>query len=179
MLCWSAPAIAQPSAIVFQRDTLRIIPKVAPALQTESTDGEEVKSSEDDAKEAPKVMLREPIEIPVEIRGEQALATEWLHLNNLFANDSGMLIMFDEARILPVRHRNLYMPVDILFIDQQGTILQILPDITLSELYQDVYPSTAMKAWLHLKGGSVEALNIQPGDHIDHPLFSPDPLMLQ
>jgi uncharacterized membrane protein (UPF0127 family) len=171
------------SAIVFQKDTLSIHPRLSPEEQMtqeepRATDGDETSEAPEKTEAAPPA-TRQPVELKVEIRGEQALESEWLWLGNLFRQEQGMLIFFDEAMMMPVQQRNVLTPVDILFIDQQGIITRILPDITLSELMQDIYPDTAVKAWLYLKGGSVKELGIRPGDTVDHRLFSPDPLILQ
>ena len=164
-------------AIVFERDVIRILPRVDVFSEvnpsTPQTQGSQTENQDNAVPPS-----RPVIELMVEIRGEQVLQTDWLHLSQLFQADDGMMILFDIARVVPISPRNFYTELDILLIDQQGIITQIAPNVNLSELYQDIYPSTAVKAWLYVAAGTVKLQDIRPGDMIEHRHFLPDPLLL-
>ena len=85
---------------------------------------------------------------------------------------------FGKPVIKPIVRSNQYAPVDILFIDKQGKITQIAPNILLSELEDDIYPSSPILAFLFLKGGACADLQINAGDQVQYSLFKKPPVIL-
>lgn len=91
------------------------------------------------------------------------------------AERQGVLLIFPAPSQTPIDRSANYAPLDILFIDAQGRILQIAPNIKLSELRETITPAAPVLAFLLLKGGSSQSYGIQPGDEVDYELFRKPP----
>ena len=85
--------------------------------------------------------------------------------------DHGMLFDFGQPRPVAMWMRNTFIPLDMLFIDQNGRIANIVPNtVPLSE--EVIRSDGPVRAVLELRGGVTAVLGIEPGDRIVHPLFS-------
>ena len=117
--------------------------------------------------------------LDVEIRDGASLYIQngWFNLSS-YVDKSGILMAFAKPDKHPITSSSQYAPVDILFIDKQGKIVQIAPNIALSELEQEIYPESPILAFLFLKGGSCVELSINVGDEIQYNLFKKPPLIL-
>lgn len=115
----------------------------------------------------------------VEIRDGMSLYNKsgWFNLSS-YSEKSGVMMVFSEPSTKPIIHSEQYAPADILFVDKQGKIIQILPNILLSELEQDIYPSSPILAFLFIKGGSCAEMSINVGDEIQYSLFKKPPTIL-
>ena len=115
----------------------------------------------------------------VEIRDGMSLYNQsgWFNLSS-YSDKSGVMMAFSKPDIKPIIRSTQYSPVDILFIDKQGNVTQIAPNILLSELEDDINPSAPILAYLFLKGGICEQLNINVGDEVQYSLFKKPPLIL-
>jgi len=89
-----------------------------------------------------------------------------------------MMLLFGAPMLAPVVPSASYAPIDILFIDKEGTIVQIFPRLRLAALEEEIYPAQPVAAFLFLKGGSAEALSITPGDYIVYKIFKRPPKAL-
>ena len=84
------------------------------------------------------------------------------------ADDAGMLFDFKEVRPVSFWMRNTYIPLDMLFIEADGTILNIhvnaRPHDTTS------IPSAGpVQFVLEIPGGRSVELGIEAGDQVTHP----------
>lgn len=115
----------------------------------------------------------------IEIRDGMSLYNQngWFNLSS-YSEQNGVMLAFSEPTIQPIVRSAQYAPVDILFIDKNGKITQIIPNILLSELDQEIYPSSEILAFLFLKGGSCKNLSINAGDEVQYSLFKKPPLIL-
>lgn len=115
----------------------------------------------------------------VEVRDGMSMYNQkgWFNLSS-YSEQTGVMLAFGEPTIQPIINSAQYAPVDILFIDKQGKITQIVPNILLSELDQDIYPNSEILAFLFLKGGSCANLSIHAGDDVQYSLFKKPPLIL-
>jgi uncharacterized membrane protein (UPF0127 family) len=115
----------------------------------------------------------------VEVRDAMTLYNQegWFNLSGPSEN-SGVLLAFSAPGIAPIVPSQQYVPLDILLIDKEGTIVQIIPNLLLSELQQDIYPEKPVLAFLYLKGGSCADLSISPGDIVEYKLFKRPPVVL-
>lgn len=163
-------ALSAEQPLVFRRDTITIVPPPKPQIQELSTETQEKTDTPEP---------RQPVAIKAEIRSEQVLRLDWVHSLGSLRDDMGMLILFDPPTNRPLARGTIYSPVDVLFVNSEGRILQIAPDINLSQLQDTVSAKEPARAWLYLQGGASEALGIRPGDRLEHPLFSPRPVVLE
>lgn len=80
------------------------------------------------------------------------------------APDTAMLFPYDEPRELGFWMRNTFVPLDIIFIDENGTILNIEDGVPFNE--ESVYSAAPATAVLELLGGTAEELGIEAGDTV-------------
>ena len=93
------------------------------------------------------------------------------------APDAGMLFDFTPSRLVSMWMKNTYIPLDILFIDETGKIVNIV-DNTRPHSLKSIRSAGPVLAALELNAGTAEKLGIAPGDRVVYTLFSapvPDP----
>lgn len=84
--------------------------------------------------------------------------------------DKGMLFDFDPPREPSMFMKNTLIPLDMLFIAEDGSIEMIARNTVPGSL-RTISPGVAVRAVLELNGGQAAELGIQPGDTVQHPLF--------
>lgn len=94
------------------------------------------------------------------------------------ADQSGVMLAFTEPTLAPITPSTQYAPLDILMIDRHGKIVQIAPNLVLSELSEDIYPKDPVQAFLLMAGGACAKYSINPGDTVEYKLFKKPPPML-
>jgi uncharacterized membrane protein (UPF0127 family) len=86
------------------------------------------------------------------------------------ADDAGMLFAYDRPDSISMWMKNTLIPLDMLFVDEDGTISRI--EAWTAPLSLEIIPSGGpVWAVLELKGGITERLGIEPDDRIVHPIF--------
>lgn len=133
--------------------------------------------------------LAEPLKWPVEIGGmlfgnmETALSdearTRGLMFRESLADDGGMIFLFRKAEVHSFWMRNTRIPLDILFLDEDGRITAIhtmpveAPQATgeSDEQYCARLPGySSLKpaiAAIELNAGMAATLNLKPGDKVE------------
>jgi uncharacterized membrane protein (UPF0127 family) len=83
----------------------------------------------------------------------------------------GMLFDFQHEQPATFWMKNTYVPLDMIFIRADGTILRIAENtVPLSEA---LVPSGGpVRAVLEVVAGTARRLGIAPGDRVAHPIFS-------
>lgn len=88
------------------------------------------------------------------------------------AEDAGMLFDFGpEPQQVGIWMKNTLIPLDIIFIDEDGTIIRIQENAVPRSL-QSMKSGRPALAVLEVNGGRTSALGISAGDKVVHPLFS-------
>jgi len=79
--------------------------------------------------------------------------------------DRGMLFLFEELRFASFWMKNTYIPLDLLFVAADGTIVNIIEQATphSPELLESIAPVTSV---LELAGGTTARLGIRAGDRL-------------
>lgn len=90
-----------------------------------------------------------------------------LMFRQTMADDHGMLFVFQETRPVSFWMRNTPMPLDLVFITQDGTIEDILPGEPFSDA--PIGPPEPVRFVLELKRGTAEQAGIKDGDSVRHP----------
>ncbi len=99
------------------------------------------------------------VEVP---RNQQEMA-QGLMFRKTMADDAGMLFIFSEPRSITMWMENTYLPLDMIFADAHGRIVDIVRDTT--PLSRNIITSaTQAMAVLEVKAGTVKKLGIQRGD---------------
>ncbi|MEQ1651721.1 MAG: DUF192 domain-containing protein [Hyphomicrobium sp.] len=86
------------------------------------------------------------------------------------ADTEGMLFPYGRMQEITMWMRNTYIPLDMLFIRDDGVIHRI--ESRAEPLSERIIASGApVSAVLELAGGAAARLGIKPGDTVRHPLF--------
>lgn len=151
---------AQSTAVIFERADIRIDPvAIAPV--------------------APDAPTRLPVDYNIEVRSEEALRLEYIHTLNTLTDTSGVAIIFTAPGMVPLPRMQVFTPVDALFVAEDGTILQIYPNVVLGELQQRVTAKEPVHAFVFLQAGQVTARGILPRDIIAGNMFYPSPPVME
>ena len=84
--------------------------------------------------------------------------------------DGGMLFDFGHDQPVSMWMKNTLIPLDMLFIDRRGVIVN-LHQRSVPHSLVPIASAGRVRAVLELNGGTVQRLDIKPGDRIAHPLF--------
>jgi hypothetical protein len=103
--------------------------------------------------------------------------TGWFNLSAPEAH-RGVMVMFKTPQIFPLSRSTDFSPLDVVVIDDTGTISQIVPNVKLSELDHEIVPEKPALAFLFLQGGLTGKLSINKGDKLDSPFFKKSSLLV-
>jgi uncharacterized membrane protein (UPF0127 family) len=106
----------------------------------------------------------------IEVAETPAQMTQGLMFRRSLAPDAGMLFDYKEPIAATMWMRNTLIPLDMLFVDAQGRIINIHQRAVPQSL--DVIAAAApVRAVIELNGGTAARLGIAPGDQVVHPIF--------
>lgn len=119
------------------------------------------------------------VALDVELRDAQSAAgsPDWFNFTAPGAY-KGVMAVYGAPHPLTIYASNNYAPVDMLFVDEYGAIVQIAPGIVPAELKDPIVCETPVLALLYLNGGAAASFGIQPGDTLTHTLFKKKPAVL-
>lgn len=111
-----------------------------------------------------------PIMLELEIAQTPQQLKRGLMFRTELADKHGMLFLFDSPHIIGMWMKNTYIPLDMLFLDQTGTIIHIAENATphSTEIISSQKPAIAV---IELPGGSVQKYGIVVGNRIEHGAF--------
>jgi uncharacterized membrane protein (UPF0127 family) len=111
-----------------------------------------------------------PVVFQVEIADTEPKREQGLMFRRSIAPDHGMLFDFIRAKEAYFWMRNTYIPLDMLFIAEDGRIVAIAANTRpLDE--SPVGPGTPVRAVLEIGAGRADVLGIRPGDKVSHRIF--------
>ncbi|MEM9054034.1 MAG: DUF192 domain-containing protein [Pseudomonadota bacterium] len=84
--------------------------------------------------------------------------------------DKGMLFDFNPPYEPSMYMKNTLIPLDMLFIANDGSIEMIARNTVPGSL-RTVSPGVAVRGVLEINGGQAAELGIEPGDTVQHPIF--------
>jgi uncharacterized membrane protein (UPF0127 family) len=88
------------------------------------------------------------------------------------ADDAGMLFDFKEEERASFWMRNTYIPLDMLFIEEDGTI-ESIAERTIPFSEKSVLSKGPVRYVLEINGGRSDALGIEAGDVVSGPAIEP------
>ncbi len=113
------------------------------------------------------------IKFTVEIADTEETRNRGMMYRKSLAPDKGMLFDFKTPREAAFWMRNTLIPLDIIFITQDGRILTIARNaVPHSEV--PIPSGGAIRGVLELAGGRAAQLGIYPGDRVKHRIFKRD-----
>lgn len=105
---------------------------------------------------------------------EMAVTPEEIQQGLMFrqelAPDAGMLFDFGMTRQASMWMKNTLIPLDMLFILEDGRVIAIARNAQPGSL-RSIGPGVPVRAVLEIPGGRAKELGIEPGDKVVHPLF--------
>lgn len=99
--------------------------------------------------------------IPAQVRG-------LMHRESL-ADGTGMLFIYPRKRVMSMWMKNTLIPLDILFIDDDGHIVKIAAN-TVPHSTTRISSPEPLNRVLELKGGVTDELAINVGDRVNYDL---------
>ncbi|MAF59054.1 DUF192 domain-containing protein [Ponticaulis sp.] len=111
-----------------------------------------------------------PVTITAEVADEpDEIATGLMFRENI-AEDRGMIFDFGTPREPNMWMRNVEFPIDMVFMDAEGTVLAIVAHAQ-AHSERHINPGFPVKGVLELADGQANAFGIRPGDQIIHEIF--------
>ena len=111
--------------------------------------------------------------LKAQMRPSAALQQQDLFSIDPFARAQGHLFVFDPPALTGFQAPYITRPVDLIAIDERGTIQEIVPRAVPASLDPSQYAVDApIKALLLLPAGMVDANGLKPGDRVQHAIFS-------
>ena len=111
-----------------------------------------------------------PHRFTVEVAETPEQMEQGLMFRRTMAPDAGMLFDYKAPTVATMWMRNTLIPLDMLFVDAQGRIVNIHQRAVPQSL--DVIAAGApVRAVIELNGGTAARLGIAPGDQVQHPIF--------
>jgi hypothetical protein len=86
------------------------------------------------------------------------------------APDAGMLFDFGQPIMATMWMKNTLIPLDMLFVDQDGRIVNIR-ERAVPESLDTIAAAAPVRAVIELNGGTAARLDIRPGDRVIYPIF--------
>jgi hypothetical protein len=86
--------------------------------------------------------------------------------------DSGMLFIFGHPLIASFWMKNTFIPLDMLFVRQNGTIAKIIPDTKPFDL-TPLWSNEPVMSVIELNGGEAAQRGIKAGDKVRSPALNP------
>ena len=83
----------------------------------------------------------------------------------------GMLFLYPEKQIIKMWMKNTLIPLDMIFINNNGKIIDIFK-MTIPKDLTPIGPDVKLKGVLEINGGLTSYLNINKGDFIIHPTLN-------
>jgi uncharacterized membrane protein (UPF0127 family) len=111
-----------------------------------------------------------PHRFMVELAETPGQMEQGLMFRRSLAPDAGMLFDFKQPTVATMWMRNTLIPLDMLFVDQQGQIVNIAQR-AVPESDQTIAAVAPVRAVIELNGGTAERLGIKPGDRVLYPIF--------
>jgi uncharacterized protein len=106
----------------------------------------------------------------VELAETPAQMEQGLMFRRSLAPDAGMLFDFKRPTMATMWMRNTLIPLDMLFVDAQGRIVNI-QQRAVPESDAIISAAAPVRAVIELNGGTTARLGIAPGDRVLYPIF--------
>ena len=111
-----------------------------------------------------------PHRFNVELAETPGQMEQGLMFRRSLAPDAGMLFDFKQPTVATMWMRNTLIPLDMLFVDQRGLIVNIAQR-AVPESDQTIAAAAPVRAVIELNGGTTERLGIKPGDRVLYAIF--------
>ena len=110
------------------------------------------------------------VSMQVEIAQDADTWRQGLMYRTEMPNDQGMLFFFPKERRLGMWMKNTYIPLDMLFLDVHGTVVDLHENAVPHSL-DIIRSSKPGRAVLEINAGLIAAWGIAVGDQLHHDVF--------
>jgi uncharacterized membrane protein (UPF0127 family) len=111
------------------------------------------------------------VALQVQVADTDARRQTGLMFRKSMPETEGMLFVFQPMRQVAFWMKNTFIPLDLLFVDGDGTVVSIARDTVPFSL--DPIPSEGpVRAVLEINAGASARLGIAEGDHLRHAAFA-------
>ena len=111
-----------------------------------------------------------PHKYNVEIADNEASREHGLMQRRQMEANHGMLFEFPERAPVTFWMKDTYLPLDMLFIDADGTVKRVV--LRATPMSEDMIPSGApVTGVLELNAGQADAIAVKVGDKVKFPFF--------
>ena len=111
-----------------------------------------------------------PHKFHVELATTPKQLEQGLMFRRNLAPDAGMLFDFRAPSPVSMWMKNTFIPLDMLFIDNQGRIINIA-ERAVPQSLDTIAAAAPARAVLEVNGGTAARLGIRPGDRVVFPIF--------
>jgi uncharacterized membrane protein (UPF0127 family) len=111
-----------------------------------------------------------PRKFTVELATTPAQMEQGLMFRRSLAPDAGMLFDYQTPSMATMWMKNTLIPLDMLFVDAQGHIVNIHERAVPGSL-ATISAAAPVRAVIELNGGTASRLGIRPGDRVIYPIF--------
>jgi uncharacterized protein len=111
-----------------------------------------------------------PHRFAVEVARTPAQMEQGLMFRREMAPDAGMLFIYPQPTVATMWMRNTLIPLDMLFVDKSGRIVNIHQRAVPGSL-EIISAAAPVEAVIELNGGTAARLGIKPGDTVRHAIF--------
>lgn len=106
----------------------------------------------------------------VELAATEDARTRGLMFRDVLAPDRGMLFDYGTPRHISMWMKNTLVPLDMVFLDAVGRVVKVSVDATPGSL-DSIDSEGLARAVLELLAGTVDQINLRPGDKVSHQVF--------
>ena len=117
-----------------------------------------------------KTSTAETIEFEIEIAATAEQRRQGLMFRTQLPDQSGMLLDYNTPREVSIWMKNTRIPLDILFINQQGEIVKIFRNARPGNL-ESIHSGSKVRAVLEVNAGVVDQYAITTGNRAHHEIF--------
>ncbi len=114
-----------------------------------------------------------PHKFSIEVATTPAQMEQGLMFRESLAADAGMLFDFKTPTVATMWMKNTLIPLDMLFVDAKGRIVNIHERAVPGSL-DTIAAAAPVRAVIELNGGTASRLGIRPGDRVRYPIFGDD-----
>jgi hypothetical protein len=111
-----------------------------------------------------------PHRFTVEVAETPEQMEQGLMFRRTMPPDAGMLFDYKTPTVATMWMRNTLIPLDMLFVDAQGRIVNI-HERAVPQTLDVIAAEAPVRAVIELNGGTAARLGIAPGDRVQHPIF--------
>ena len=111
-----------------------------------------------------------PHKFHVELATTPKQLEQGLMFRRNLAPDAGMLFDFRAPSPVSMWMKNTFIPLDMLFIDNRGRIINIA-ERAVPQSLDTIAAAAPARAVLEVNGGTAARLGIRPGDRVVFPIF--------